>query len=43
MGSALLAVSSTSIGMGQDLTFAIPIGVLAAVMFWGFFQRKRVR
>jgi hypothetical protein len=38
-----VAVSSTSIGMGQDLPFAIPIGVLAAVMFWGFFQRKRVR
>jgi hypothetical protein len=36
----LAAVSDTSYGTGQVMTFAIPIGMLAAVCFWGFFQRS---
>jgi hypothetical protein len=27
----------------QLLTFAIPIGTLAAVLLWGFFQRRPTR
>lgn len=34
------AVSSTEYGTAQVLTFAIPIGTLALVCFWGFFQRS---
>lgn len=25
----------------QALTFAIPIGMLAVIVLWGFFQRRR--
>jgi hypothetical protein len=27
----------------QALTFAIPLGVLCAVLLWGFFQRRPSR
>lgn len=27
----------------QALTFAIPLGVFAAVLLWGFFQRRPTR
>jgi hypothetical protein len=25
----------------QSLTFAIPVGMLAVIFLWGFFQRRR--
>lgn len=40
MGFIATLVSNTP--AGGPLTFIIPIGVLAAVSAWGFFQRKRV-
>ena len=27
----------------QALTFAIPLGTLLVVLFWGFFQRRSTR
>lgn len=39
----MLAASGTnSIVVAQVLTFAIPIGTLAAVIIYGFFSRRRV-
>ncbi len=29
-----------SVAGTQALTFAIPLGVLGAVLLWGFFQRR---
>ncbi|MGH9101943.1 MAG: hypothetical protein ACRDYD_03015 [Acidimicrobiales bacterium] len=37
----LLAAAANTWVQGQVLTFAIPLGVFAAVLFWGFFQRRR--
>lgn len=35
----LAYISDTKVGTAQVLTFALPVGVLGGVMFWGFFQR----
>lgn len=35
----LAYVSDTRVGTAQVLTFALPVGVLGGVVFWGFFQR----
>lgn len=35
-------MAGVGIGTAQDLTFGFPIGVLGAVVFWGFFQRRRI-
>jgi hypothetical protein len=37
------AVSQPSVVVAQILTFAIPIGALALVTLWGFFQRRPSR
>lgn len=36
----IVALGHYGTGTGQVMTFAIPIGVLAGVCFWGFFQRS---
>lgn len=38
----MIATLVSNTPAGGVLTFAIPIGVFAAVAVWGFFQRKRV-
>lgn len=35
----LAYVNDTRVGTAQVLTFALPVGVLGGVVFWGFFQR----
>ena len=43
MIAAAAAASSFSWVGPQALTFAIPIGTLAVVCLWGFFQRRPSR
>lgn len=38
----LIAVLTSNTPAGGPITFIIPIGVLAAISAWGFFQRKRI-
>jgi hypothetical protein len=33
-------VITADVASTQALTFAIPLGVLAVVLLWGFFQRR---
>jgi hypothetical protein len=35
-------ITASDIAGTQALTFAIPLGVLAVVILWGFFQRRPI-
>lgn len=39
--AGLVAAAVKSFLGAQTLTFAIPIGMLAVIVLWGFFQRQR--
>lgn len=38
----IAVVQAVNDGAAQVMTFAIPIGVFAGILFWGFFQRSRL-
>lgn len=37
-----LSQATSNGSAGQVLTFALPIGVFSAIVFWGFFQRGKI-
>ncbi len=41
MDANVLAATAHGFVGPQSLTFAIPVGMLAVIVLWGFFQRRR--
>lgn len=41
MGAEVMAAVAKAFFGPQSLTFAIPVGMLAVIVLWGYFQRQR--
>lgn len=41
MDPSMVAATAAGFVGPQALTFAIPVGMLAVIVLWGFFQRRR--